>query len=93
MVQYCIEDMNRLAINRNGTCILLKYINMRTPLTWECEECHRWDAKSNEVRNGTWCPYCSNYILLTIEDMKAHAAERKGKCHSVDYHHSNIPLT
>ena len=56
-----IEDMYRLAKDRNGQCLSKEYINNSSQLEWKCKEGHIWKASGYSVKNlGSWCPYCSN---------------------------------
>ncbi len=85
-VKGTIEEMQEIAKLRNGKCLSSHYINSLTPLRWECEKGHIWEAPPNLIKNGkTWCRKCSGYSKLTIEDMIALAKERGGKCLSTVY--------
>ena len=54
-----IQDMNAVAVARGGKCLSEEYINSVTPLLWECQESHQWNARPNNVFFGTWCPICA----------------------------------
>lgn len=56
-----IDDMKKLAEERNGKCISTKYINTMTKLQWECKDGHRWEAIPNNILKGQWCPACREY--------------------------------
>jgi len=63
-LKYTIEDMNAMANKNNGKCLSEKYINIRTYLSWECNECGRnWDASPASILSGSWCGTrsCSHY--------------------------------
>lgn len=54
-----IQDMRSVAAARGGKCLSKEYINSITPLLWECQEGHQWNARPNNVFFGTWCPICA----------------------------------
>lgn len=55
-----IEDMQKIALSRKGKCLSTEYINSQTPLLWECQNGHQWEAQPNNVKLGTWCRKCSS---------------------------------
>ena len=69
-----------------------EYINDKTKVTIKCKENHIFKVKPNNLRNGSWCPYCAGLMRLTIEDMQHLAKERGGKCFSTDYVNNKTPL-
>ncbi len=55
-----IEEMNEIAKSRGGKCLSAVYINSVTPLLWECEQGHRWQASPSYVKHqGVWCKICN----------------------------------
>nr|MBT6355197.1 hypothetical protein [Pelagibacteraceae bacterium] len=54
-----IEEMHKIAAERNGKCLSTEYINSKTKLKWECAEGHTWEAISTNVKRGSWCRICS----------------------------------
>lgn len=54
-----IKEMHALARERGGKCFSTKYVNKHTKLEWGCAEGHRWQARSGDVKRGSWCPACS----------------------------------
>jgi len=52
------DKIKRLAISNNGKCLSTEYINSRSLLKFSCVNGHQWEATSNNVKKGTWCPYC-----------------------------------
>lgn len=53
--------MCKLAQLNDGKCLSENYVNIMTPLKWEYQKGHRFEAIPNDVKNSnTWCPYCSN---------------------------------
>ncbi len=55
-----IEEMKRIAYEREGQCLSESYVNNRKKLLWKCKEGHRWQARPHDVKMGTWCPKCAN---------------------------------
>src|SRR5437660_634715 len=84
-----MEDMRHLAASKHGKCLSAKYINSHTLLEWECHLGHIWQAEPNNVKNGTWCPYCIGRYK-TLEDLSCFAARHNGKCLAGTYLGSKI---
>jgi thiol-disulfide isomerase/thioredoxin len=56
-----LEDMQKIANERNGKCLSKKYMGNRTPLIWQCAKGHIWRARPYSVKsNGSWCRKCYN---------------------------------
>lgn len=87
-----LDDLQAIAISRGGRCLSKKYINATIKLHWQCKEGHRWRAALSMIKQGTWCPYCSNHVKLTIEEMEELAAENGGHCLSRKYINSQTKL-
>ncbi len=57
---HTIEEMQQIAIDRNGKCLSSEYNGTKKRLLWECEERHQWEAIPQTIlRGNTWCPKCS----------------------------------
>ena len=54
-----IEDIHELAKAKGGKCLSKLYINAHTKLKWKCKEGHKWEATSNSIQQGHWCPTCA----------------------------------
>lgn len=85
-----IEDMREMAEAKDGKCLSEKYINNSTKLTWQCKEGHIWEAISNNIKSGRWCPKCSIKFRAdkhrgNIEEMRKISEARSGKCLSKRY--------
>ncbi len=86
-----LEEMQKIAKDRNGVILSTEYINAHTPLLWKCNICkHIWagtlaDIKGTKKRKGTWCPKCAGNLKYTIEDIKKIAKAKRGKCLSTKY--------
>ena len=58
-----LDDAKKLAESRNGKCLSTSYIRNDSPMLWQCQLGHQWEAGFNSVKdNGTWCPECSDGI-------------------------------
>ena len=87
-----LSDMHELAKSKGGFCISDTYIDMLTPLLWQCSNGHKWKAKPNSIQQGSWCPECAGNTQNKIEDMQVIARERGGVCLSSEYANNNTPL-
>lgn len=92
-----IEDMQKLAKNKNGECLSVNYIDSNTKLKWKCSIDHIWEAKPNDIVTGYWCPKCAvenraKNSRLTVKDMQKLAEERNGKCVSIFYTNNSTKL-
>ncbi|MFK7950435.1 MAG: hypothetical protein AB8G11_22800 [Saprospiraceae bacterium] len=57
-----LEQAIQIATERKGKCLSTKYINSQSKLIWECNNGHIWNAVLNDIKKGTWCPYCGKGI-------------------------------
>lgn len=60
-----LEDAQNVARDKGGKCLSTSYVNNNTPMLWQCELGHQWEATVNNVTHGThptWCPECSTGI-------------------------------
>ena len=85
-----IDDMVAIARSHGGQCLSNEYTNAHTHLNWRCKEGHEWKATYNNIRKGKWCPKCAHEKIaaqqrLSIEEMRAIAESRGGKCISDRY--------
>lgn len=87
-----IDDVHRIALKHNGSCLSEKYINIKSKLRWRCAEGHEWRAPLGSIMKGTWCPVCAGTKKLTIEDMHSLASKYDGECLSTSYINSNSHL-
>ncbi len=87
-----IGIFKKLARERNGECLSAKYVNMQTKLKWQCKKGHEWLATPNSVKRGSWCPYCSGNVRLTLVEMKILAMQRGGQCLSKEYVNNHTKL-
>ena len=58
-----LEEMQKLAIQRQGKCLSVEYTNNKTKLDWECSIGHRWSARPFNIKVlGQWCPVCKTHV-------------------------------
>ena len=86
-----IEEMQKLAEDRNGKCLSEEYTNNGTKLIWQCGKGHEWKATYNHIRRGQWCPHCSGR-RKTIKDMQELAKKKNGECLSKKYTNNRTNL-
>ena len=93
-MKHNIEEMKSIAEERGGKCLSKKYVSLEQNLKWQCGKCDTiWDARpANIIWNNQWCPQCGGSQRLTIEEMKAIAKDRGGKCLSKKYTNARTKL-
>ncbi|WP_322033146.1 hypothetical protein [Paraburkholderia sp. J76] len=88
-----IGKMQAMAAKHGGKCLSAQYVNARTHLEWECAEGHRWLARPNNIKNGTWCRICwLQRRRLDLSAIQADAQKRGGRCLSDEYVNSRLAL-
>jgi hypothetical protein len=87
-----ISDMTKLARERGGQCLSDSYINSKTHLDWRCAGGHEWRSRPDNIKNGRWCPECSQKKPKTIDDMQRLAAKFGGVCISEKANGMHRPL-
>jgi len=88
-----IQQYEKLASTRGGSCLSSTYINSSTKLKWQCKLGHIWEASPTNIKLGSWCPICKENSKISILDMKQFAQKRNGKCLSVKYFNARTKLT
>ncbi len=87
-----LQGCQLLAKSRGGQCLSAKYKGNKKHMIWMCSVGHQWHACFNNVKNGTWCPECSNHIPLTLTECHKLATSRNGFCLATEYKDSRIPI-
>jgi len=87
-----LSEAKHAAILKGGKCLSKEYINIKTPLDWECAEGHRWSAPFGAISSGSWCQACYGNLKLTIQDAHQIAAQNNGKCLSKHYENAGALL-
>lgn len=80
-----LADAQAAAKSRGGEVLSLEYINATTKMRWRCGRGHEWLATLGSIKAGSWCAVCAGKARLTIEEMRALAAEHGGACLSPEY--------
>ena len=77
-----------------GELLTSKFISSKTPVQVRCGICnHVWGIRPHNLMSGKWCSKCSKYrVRYSIDDMKATAAAKGGKCLSEQYQGNNKHL-
>lgn len=88
-----LAGLRAIARDRGGRCLSKRYVDVKTKLEWQCAEGHRWLATPSDIRSGRWCGRCAGNVPLTVEDMRAIAEERGGRCLSKEYAGSHVKHT
>ena len=78
-----IETMQQVAVARGGQCLSGAYVNVTTPLLWQCANKHQWHASQNRTALGQWCRLCVSDKEL--ETMRQIASKHGGLCLSDGY--------
>ena len=81
-----IEDMHKIAQEKNGKFLSLEVIGVHKKYLWQCQKGHQWEASYGNIKHlGQWCPYCSGNKRKTIEDMIILAKKHNGFFISNEY--------
>lgn len=85
-----------LAIAKGGKCLSNIYINLTSPLEWECQEGHTWKTPLYRIKDqNRWCPECARKYppqRLTLEIARREATKHEGRCLSEEYVNSTTPM-
>ncbi|KKK98456.1 hypothetical protein LCGC14_2642550, partial [marine sediment metagenome] len=68
MKRKTLDDARLVAISKGGLCLSDVYINSKTKLKWICSEGHIWKTIFSHIKDGRWCPFCSNVAKNTLKD-------------------------
>lgn len=82
------------AAKHGGHCLSQHYVNVLSPLRWQCARGHEWQAPLSRIKDhGSWCPHCARATTrLDIDVAVAIAADRGGVCLSRHYVNCRVPL-
>lgn|ERR1019366_7166133 len=93
--KHTMDDVAKLAQNKNGKCLSKEYINAAAPMKWQCLKCEgvRELSYNNLCRSDAKiCLLCDGERNSTIKDMQKLAKEKEGYCLSIFYIDSLTPL-
>lgn len=81
-----LQDYIKIIESKGGKCLSKKYISQqKSKIHVECEFGHRWYARPQGLKNGTWCRKCYGTAKSTLREIKNIAKERGGECLSEKY--------
>ena len=80
-----LHIMREAAHALGGECLSISYISIRCRLKWRCAEGYEWWSVAQNVRKGKWCKQCNGMPVVTIDEMRALARARGGRCLSLKY--------
>lgn len=64
------DFLEKLELLNNGIIAIGDYVNMTTPMEFQCSHGHTWLEKPTNIIAGQGCPYCSNHrVLVGFNDM------------------------
>jgi len=66
VVRSTIEDMRKIAAERNGSCLSYDYTGAHSKLEWLCHKGHKWKASPSTIKQGSWCPSCFRERLSKV---------------------------
>lgn len=90
--KYTLAMLQKIAKQKGGVCLSTEYKNCSERMKWRCALGHEWrTTTSHIVKSGSWCPRC-NPKKRTIEEMKAFAESKGGKCLSDRYENNSTKL-
>jgi len=92
--KFTLDDMKNLAASYNGKCLSDAYIASNKKMMWECERGHTWEATTNSVKKGKWCPDCLQLERnkRKLEQLQAIASEHGGRCLATEYVSGSIKM-
>ncbi len=86
-----IENLHLIAQMKDGKCLSDSYLGVRTPVEWQCNKMHRWNARPSDIKRGSWCPVCAKVLIAqekrkySLDDIKKLATAKDGQCLSKTY--------
>lgn len=60
MMKNKITELRTMAQKKGGDCLSVKYLTSHSKYQWKCHDGHEWEATYGSIRDGRWCPTCSN---------------------------------
>ncbi len=79
-------DFHALADKRGLLWLGPEAPNVGTKTWWQCREGHQWEARYNDIQQGTGCPVCQKRVPITAEQY--HAA---GATIGIHWTEKNVP--
>ncbi len=77
-----LRELHALARKRGGRYLgtVTGPVRADAKLPWRCKEGHHFTSTTTNARQGHWCPYCAGKARRTIEECRALARSRGGRC-------------
>jgi len=75
-----IDALQSLAASLGGKCLTEVY-KPRIKLKWQCFYNHIWEARADQVKSGSWCPYCRKRKYYSLAEINI-LVSNKGTCKS-----------
>lgn len=83
MTENGLDILRTTAASRGGECLSTQYMGATKKHHFRCAHGHEWFATSQNVRSGTWCPFCKGRQFDRDERLKNAqriAASKGGQC-------------
>jgi len=93
--EYTLKDCQTFVKNKNGKCLSDEFIDIHTPIRWQCGFDHEpWEASFNELKNNeSWCPKCNiKGYKYTLQDCQTYAKNQDGECLSDGYEKNRVMM-
>ena len=88
-----LQELREIAQKRGGELLSTVYKSMNVPMRWRCCCGNVWHATGGSVAyGGSWCPDCAGCTIKTIEEMRALAVSKGGRCLSTEYTNTRTSL-
>jgi len=62
-----LSDFQKIAIKNGGECLSLVYKSVMTKMKFKCKNNHVWSTRPSVIKNGHWCPFCSDNMKKVIK--------------------------
>lgn len=85
-----LVELQTIALSKGGRCLSNTYLGHVTPLEFECANHHKWHARPNDIKRGSWCSTCSGAggKKKSIDDLKKMFSHLGITCLSNEYKNS-----
>jgi hypothetical protein len=87
-----IGRLMRTVEEHNGQLLPGGVLSYTGQIRVRCANGHQWDTSTARVLRGHWCPFCAGLARHTLDDARALAEKREGKCLSTSYVNSSTKL-
>jgi len=86
------EKFRKALREKHGMLISGRTASRDCRITVRCAEGHEWRTTVGYVANGRWCSVCAGMAKLTLDQLRAAAAEHGGKCLSRTYRNAKTKM-